>query len=387
MAKEQKAIHIILFWAFTILLLLPFALMPVLGASFDTSVEMRESAPSPELSLVKLADFPKLYEDYFSDNFAARNNFVNLNSFIRYAIFNTSSTDSIAAGKDGWLYYTDEENIDLLRSSGMYSEEELEAFFDNIVMMQNYYDSKGVEFIIVLIPSKSTVYPEYICGFDEQSNAYTPIDQVTDYIISNDPSIHIINVKDELLKYKDDIRLYFKTDTHWNYEGAYIGYRYIIEYLNDSMVIDSQPQNVLFEPNTKLMDLSKMLNIGGLYDMDEAYNISVLPSNHTEEYSDEGLEETINGIANPFEIHMYENNDADNLSVLIFHDSFIASWNMKGLLSAHFSKTAFIWTYYQSPQIIDLINPDVVILECTERYIREALMTFMPDLPDYRKGS
>jgi len=53
--------------------------------------------------------------------------------------------------------------------------------------------------------------------------------------------------------------------------------------------------------------------------------------------------------------------------VLVFRDSF--GWALIPLLSESFQSSVYVWTFDFLPELIEREKPDVVILECAERYI------------------
>ena len=49
--------------------------------------------------------YTKQYDDYFTDNFALRPDFVTLYAIINKAMFNESVSDQVIIGKEGWLFF------------------------------------------------------------------------------------------------------------------------------------------------------------------------------------------------------------------------------------------------------------------------------------------
>lgn len=45
-------------------------------------------------------------------------------------------------------------------------------------------------------------------------------------------SVQFVDIRDLLIQRKDDGLLYFKTDTHWNELGSFVGYTALLEYIN-----------------------------------------------------------------------------------------------------------------------------------------------------------
>ena len=126
------------------------------------------------------------------------------------------------------------------------TQEMLENIKDSQVKIQEALNSRGIQYVIVFIPSKGSVYPEYLGG--KFAVRETVIDIVTDYLRKN-TTIPIINTKGDLLQAKTTRQVYFKTDTHWNGAGAYVGYSAVIDGLKQYGMIHSDPISISTSPS------------------------------------------------------------------------------------------------------------------------------------------
>src|SRR6478609_5722496 len=71
---------------FCVLLLIPLVTQ-VVGFSTESNTEKRVLAPFPKIKSVKeIKLVPKLSEDYVNDRFGLRDQFVQLNSLLRYSL-------------------------------------------------------------------------------------------------------------------------------------------------------------------------------------------------------------------------------------------------------------------------------------------------------------
>jgi hypothetical protein len=61
---------------------------------------------------------------------------------------------------------------------------------------------------------------------------------------------------------------------------------------------------------------------------------------------------------------------------LVFRDSF--SWQLIPFLSESFRSVVYVWTFDFLPELIEREQPDVVILECVERYLNALLLDNPP---------
>ena len=74
------------------------------------------------------------------------------------------------------------------------------------------------------MPEKFTIYPEYLPIWVRAGDGPTPYDRIAAGIKQAGRAT-FIDLRPALRAEKDQRRLYFKTDSHWNYNGAVIGYR------------------------------------------------------------------------------------------------------------------------------------------------------------------
>ena len=203
---------------------------------------------------------------WFQDNIGCRDNLINLSSIISINLFHQSTSEDVEIGKDGWLFYNKESNMDIARGtySGM-EEEQLDLFCNKLIEVQKRLEKQGRDFVLVLPPSKVSIYPEYIQSGDYKIQR-TPTDALADYI-ENHSSIKVVRLKDALLeeKKKTNDLLYFKTDTHWNYKGRYVAYKSIIDNLNKWGIINSNPLKAdFYQGDPYSGDLANMMGVVNL---------------------------------------------------------------------------------------------------------------------------
>ncbi len=320
-------------------------------------------------------------DDWFKDNIGLRDLLINLSSVISFNIMHSSTSEKVEIGKDGWLFYSAENNLSIV--DGTYpdfDEEKLALYCEQLVEVRNRLAEQGREFVLILPPSKVSIYPEYI-----QSGDYhimeTPADIIVDYIEGHS-DLRVVRLKDALLeeKKKNGEQLYYKTDTHWNFRGRYVGYRKIIEDFNDWGLIDTSPLEARFyEKGAYSGDLARMLgavNLDGDKCSEDSYNAVELVGSFVQSVSNEKSEEfealmTAEGIIDGGS--MWTNPaESDEPSLLVYGDSMIGSCNID-YIAANFSKTSFVWSYVLRQEMIDFVDPDIVALDISERGLSSCL--------------
>ena len=126
-------------------------------------------------------------------------------------------------GKEGWLYL--QTALDALTGYGPIkaepdsvakdpSRKPWRAPLEAIRTFAGQLNELGVELILVPIPVKPMIYPEYIG--EATTSPLTHPDAATFYEkISTLPNVEVIDLSDAFWKLKDSTRVFLKQDTHW----------------------------------------------------------------------------------------------------------------------------------------------------------------------------
>ena len=309
------------------------------------------------------------FESWLKDNLAGREGAQKAKAYIDFKLFASSTSPLVHIGKDGWYFYTGDHDLEIGLGTHLLSNEELEAIRENQVAIQSSLKEQGVDYVLVLIPSKTSVYPEYINGSINQGGI-TLIDQVTTYLREN-TTIPVINVKPALIDAKKEQDVYFRSDTHWNYVGAYEGYKAIINGLNELGMIQSQPASIATQPAMRKGDLSGMMGYPGLtspepFDTTVIVNPQASLVNESEEINQVTK---LLGDKQMIGKHFSFSNPSAEKSALILGDSFFFTWGIPELFAENFAVMNFIRKDLFVSDIFPIVNPDILILESTERII------------------
>ena len=156
---------------------------------------------------------------------------VTVNAKLQTFVFQTSPTDGVIMGTDGWLYYKDSladyQGTELLPDRALYD------IAHTAAMTQEYCSLLGIDYLFALAPNKATLYPEHMpwhcrAAASNESNRtrlapYMEAEGVS-YLDLAKPLQDAQNVKSEAsVKSKTALpELYHKRDSHWTNEGAAI---------------------------------------------------------------------------------------------------------------------------------------------------------------------
>ena len=184
--------------------------------------------------------------------------------------------------------------------------------------------------------------------------------------------IKVVKIKPTLLKEKEntDNLLYFKTDSHWNGYGCYIGYHEVIDKLNAWNIIDSAPAKVDFIQASRMCDLTAMMvdNDKKYYENNTSTYYEVLSSTATQVMKGEKYNKIQKYVSDKAirRGDYFENVNKDMASFLVFGDSMFMDW-LEPLMAENCSDLTCIWSYDITQEAIDMVQPDVVLFEMTER--------------------
>jgi alginate O-acetyltransferase complex protein AlgJ len=382
---KKNAHNFFVISSFFILILIPVIFSNKVGGEIS-EIENRYLAKFPVVFTDGMKLSPHINSDlnnWIEDNVGFRLQIQKILANLDYKIFHVSPSSKVLVGKDGWFYYTGDNNLSIAMGGFPLSDELLRAMAYNQTRIQMALRKEGIAYVIVLIPSKVSIYPEYIKGgqFIVQE---TPIDIVTNYLRKN-TTIPVINTKKDLLSEKTSEQVFFKTDTHWNEVGAYVGYRSVISNLVERGIIQSGPVNVIYSPSNYKGEFSAMMGDAALLPPEPYKVAKIIAPNAIKNQEGESYAKMIDIIKQDNTIlgyYNFQNPKAENKRALIYGDSFFFLENIPILFAENFSNLDLIRSDSIREKIIEQLKPDLVILERTERYVFTLAYPADPELVD-----
>lgn len=367
MEQYKSVIWIVIFLTLTVS---PTCVYFFLGQYVDSeNYENRNMASRPAFVLEDLESYPGEYETYYNDNLPFRNQLIRFHNSIDYFVFKQSSSENVAIGKNGWLFFSESSSNPIEQSLGYwnFTSDQLRAIADNLMYTKSVLESRGIEFVLFIAPNKESIYMDELPDYYAVKSDYTSTDQLVDYLGEN-TDLRVIYPKQELLVAKEenpDVFLYHKLDTHWNYAGGYIGAKSLAEELG----IEMKPlDDLLLEPVVSSDgDLTNMLNIH-IKDGDIDYNVSGISALDTvnDEWDFSGE-------------FVYRTEGADPRKLFVRRDSFSSA--MAPSLATQFENS--LWVHedsFEQQQIVDY-DADIFVLEVVERYeknLEDFMLSFIP---------
>lgn len=307
-------------------------------------------------------------ENWLSDHIGFRSSLIRLASAIKYYGFRQSSSDQVHIGKDGWFYYVPNDNLEIATGKYPLSDETLAQILQIHLAIREELREKGIEYVVVMPTSKVSIYPEYL-RYGSGELRRTPVDVVADYLEENS-DLHVVRLKEVMLQGKEHGQVYYKTDTHWTYEGAYLGYREIVRRLNEWGLCDAAPVEPRFEDFAYTGEFGAML---GLELAPEQSRRWVIESDSVQEDIPCERNDAFRALLEEEKIynpcHYYRNTASEGKKLLIFGDSMFGGFDLPALLAEHYAETSYIWTQTYRRSLVEEMQPDIVIFELTERFL------------------
>ncbi len=332
---------------FIVMLILPAALMPF-GAGDNTNTENRELSAFPKLRNEDgglNTEFTAQLDTYISEHIGLRSLMVEANSALRAALFASSSEDDVILGGDGWLFYS-ETAADYVNAATL-SQRNAANIARTLSMMERFANDNGALFAVAVVPNKNTVYPE------NMPYNYVPLDGDGNYELLmkalDGERVTVADVRGALEK-SDDV-LYQRLDSHWDYRGALVGYRAIMEAVGFE---HESYEGMTFEARADWPgDLAKMV-----------YSGAAKPDVQYYPQYDFGYRITSHE-KNAEALTLQMKNDGGRGKLLMFRDSFCNT--MQEFFAGSFAEAKFSRAYPFQMKELEGGGFDVCVLEIVER--------------------
>ncbi len=293
-------------------------------------------------------------ESYLDDHLAFRNAAI-------FAVLRTnlllgeSPSEQVLAGSDGWLFYVEGEE-DFRRGTGL-TEEQIKEFYDVHQQLADHFTSLGIDYRVMIAPDKHSIYSQYLPLTHRLGNGPWELKQL---MTSPGPNytVRVIDVSDALLNAAaSSVDQYYKTDSHWNWEGGWTAYQVIMDHLmpdhpNMHRLTEEDINRSNIEPSG---DLAALIGQQGIIvDHTSMLTPKVYNCSHTSD-------------GNALIVESYHNDEfTDGPKILFIGDSFRTA--MLPFLAESVSELDVVMNDSPSLAAIeDLSHYDIIIYEAVER--------------------
>jgi len=331
--------------------------------------ENRSAARWPLLAATPdgVLGFPKRFEPYFNDHFGSRSKLLALDHWTRAVVFHVSPVPNVLVGKDGWLYFLGEDGRSMerwRRGSQPFTDPEIASLRTELLRRRDYLAGRGIAYVVIVVPEKYSVYPEHLPDWTTPLSETTSLDRI-DAEMARDPRLRFIDLRSALRAAKPHERLYYQTDSHWNYLGASIGYEVLMRELRELFPdLPLMPvQRPRYDAGVDFYsgDLAQMAGASAHFreeDLAPLGKILAAPESRCAR-RDAELEGPL------VEHYVYRCAEPRRHRLLMFRDSMAIP--LIPMLSENFAQSLYVSGRQFDVGLIDRFRPDVVIEEMVER--------------------
>jgi alginate O-acetyltransferase complex protein AlgJ len=341
--------------------------IPLIGAwlHWDFSTAANENR-----RLAEMPSIPKSFKDaqkysdrwlnFFRDHFGLRNTLIHSVAVTRFQGLGSDTDGNVIIGKDGWLFYRPDGDQNLIAYRGLnpFSDDELNVWQELLEKRNAFLASRGIPLLVVVPPDKQTIYPEYLPPEFHRLRPQSRLDQLIDRLRQTHSPVRLIDLRPALLAAKPTALLYYRTDTHWNDSGSYVGYRAIIPFVQQLLprwhiVPQTYADFYRTPPHLEIGDLAKMIDMPDQYPDPEFSLIRKIPFTMPPTLADRNESTTT------------DSHDPAKPRLVFYHDSF--ALGLAQMLGPHFGRVVYACYYGMDSSQILPEKPDLVIDEFLER--------------------
>jgi alginate O-acetyltransferase complex protein AlgJ len=350
-------------------------LLDVQGAKLS---ENRNLAPPPDFRHTRLADLPARIESYYDDHVGFRAAIIRGSGIFFYRWLKEPSDQVLigkppAPGQPPFYFYASEGILDDRLGFGSLTPAQLEAWKKSLERRAAWLHRRGIEYLFVVPPEKSTVYPGLLPDYLRSSaTSVTRLDQFARYMTEARSPVAFLDLRPAMRQAKADGTLFFPYDTHWNGLGAYYGYRAIANALRQVPGALGRDFEIRAGPESLHIDLASMLGLAPASStplLDSAAKPRVAASEWPPD-----VDPSLNSNKGFYALEALGKRGR----LLVFHDSFFVAplFSPESQpLATHFARSYFAWLPPSDEALerfVEWEHPDIVIEERAERLLRIA---------------
>lgn len=373
--KVEKFYSFTLIAGFLLFLFLPGTVMLFTKSPTVSITEKRMLEPFPT-SIAQSGSLTRYFrkiDAYLDDHFGFRDWFISQYQREMRRWFGLVGADAkVRMGLDNWYYLQVGDMFrDFAGQKG--SVRKFNLWYEDFKHKRDWFKAQGIAYQFIVAPNKQSVYPEYVIADWQQIKKASNLQQ----LVALHPDIAdeaVVDLDILLQAHKHEEQLYYQSDTHWTYYGAYLAFLHITKRLkkhvpnliiDDRFVLSKRQQRKCSPDGNKCGDLTMMLldfppfveSNRWLLPVSGFVKSSTIPFHLTSSPLD-----TKNSM-------MTTSKRAKNkMKVVVFGDSFYGP--MASYFSSNFSEIIVIYKRYDQQDMKEILRqykPDMVIEEVVER--------------------
>ncbi len=285
------------------------------------------------------------FESWFNANHAAEGLFLRIANEINFLL---GQTKELIVGRDGWL--ADRKTQEHLTNIDAMPDKEIQATVEMLKRFQYYLAQRDKFFMIVVIPLKTTVYPEKFPRLSVRP--YTGYERFQKAFKAN--AIPTVDTLVQTMR-NAPYPTFYKTDVHFNPYGAYLTSQKILELLYQQYGLKKPKEDVKIRMSTGIMSSANNA-MPKIFPFTE-YNYPTIsvPKNF------KSYRRIIKSGQEDIESY---NVKAGGVSLLpksmMFGNSFMLTYDNDGFYN-HFSEHSRVLDYKFFPNVLDYIEEDLSV--------------------------
>ena len=308
-------------------------------------------------------EIPFAVEEYAGKHLPLRKQLLYANGWFFLNVLHQSPSNDVVMGKDDWFFYKGkqdqiEDPLSDYTGANLFTEEQLMRIADNMTASYETAKAAGAGFVVVLAPNKERIYHDYMPEDYGLPAEHCRLNQVYAYLKEH-TEVPVVNVTQALADHRKaypEDRLYIKSDTHWNIEGAYIA----SDVARAALSLPELPKPETLsrsEVNPPETDLAHLMGVDGYYG-----NVKEEMLNG---YSPYTLTRVLDGVTEQRFVN--EAGNAPYGKMFITGDSF--SVGMMKYLACDFNDVYMTFHYKYDSGMIAEYRPDIIVYEVLERFL------------------
>ncbi len=366
----RRALNAALVVVFLVVLFLPWVDSLLHFDPMPAPEEKRTPAPRPAWTWAadSIRAYPKAFDEFYKDHFGLRNLLLYVHKMAKFKIFGLSPTSRVVVADDGWLFFSGDCAREY-QQSRPFTWEELVHYQRFLESRRDWLAERGIRFLFTIAPNKHTIYKERVPPAIAQVGPESLMDQLFDHL-SAYSDIEVLDLRPALLEAKQEMRIYHKTDAHWNELGGLVFCNELVTRLGEWFP-DMTPNPL------ESYDIFEETGPGGgvamFMDLKDQFSETEWRLRPKRGFRAKGPK-----FLTQYPTYARENmqpqlwtNPRKTLRAVMIRDSF--GGRMMHLLAEHFGRIVFWPRHNFKPAFFLEEKPDVVIMEMAERYLKEAL--------------
>lgn len=262
--------------------------------------------------------------------------------------------EMVEVGRDGFLFHRYERTFDQVCGNITLTERSLERWVSLLEARHAWCGARGIRHVIFVVPEKHVVYRDKIPS--HKISIDRPVEAIRRSLSPETRPDFIYPVED-LIEARNTDDTFFRTDVHWSYWGAYVGYLALVRSISQTHPVKAVPESSLHRGRVRMIgDLGMRLD----EEPDEEFTtIKAETGPYMKVYGNKAY--------TAGQVEVYESDDAAKPRAVLFRDSNATA--MLPFLAPHFSRLTVVATNAFYHELVRSELPDLVIMQTTERQL------------------